>query len=589
MSLMDELSRRGVIRAAAMYIAVAWGGTEILVFLTEALWSEQDAVPIRKHLAIAFVAGFPAVLYLSWTRDLGLRARRFAAAGAIVVVLVGLLVWISPGRLAQTRNAFDDALHRQLASFDARSIAVLPFINIGTASDDTYFGEGIAEELLNLLARVPDLKITSRTSSFQVARRDMALPEIAVALGVRHILEGSVRRSGKRLRITAQLIDAATDRHLWSQTYDRELTDIFEVQDDIAASITKNLQFEIDNIAPPTATTASSAAYDLFLKGRAALHARSGESIRDAMNYFEEALAIDDTFAPAHAGLAQLHFISQVYLQVPPDVANSRARAASATALRLDPNNVDALLVSAVLASDTGDFLRGVELLQLALRLQPGNAQAHQWYGEAMAILGFPSAARHSVRKALDLNPLAGSTNTVRAKVAAYFTDDEMLFEAARQADALGARLAPMLLALHYFRVGDTARFGQEIARLYEVLGLDAHAAKLIAAAAGGEISNSELVTELDALGLGQSPLIARELSLLGLHRDAMQAMYRDNTVHTSFASDVWLPENYKLRALPEFLGFARTIGYVDYWRANGLPEVCLADEPEAFCADVLH
>ena len=206
-----------------------------------------------------------------------------------------------------------------------------------------------------------------------------------------------------------------------------------------------------------------------------------------------------------------------------------------------------------------------------------------------MAILGFPSAARHSVRKALDLNQLAGSTNTVRAKVAAYFTDDEMLFEAARQADALGARLAPMLLALHYFRVGDTARFGQEIARLYEVLGLDAHAAKLIAAAAGGEISNSELVTELDALGLGQSPLIARELSLLGLHRDAMQAMYRDNTVHTSFASDVWLPENYELRALPEFLGFARTIGYVDYWRANGLPEVCLADEPEAFCADVLH
>jgi adenylate cyclase len=586
---MDELGRRGVIRAAAMYIAVAWGGTEILVFLTEALWTEQGTAPIRKHLAIAFVAGFPAVLYLSWTRDLGRRARRFAAAGAISVVLVGLLVWISPARLAPTSEALNEAQHRQLAGLNARSIAVLPFISIGNANENTYFGEGVAEELLNLLARVPDLKVTSRTSSFQLARKDMALPKIALALGVRHILEGSVRRSGKRLRITAQLIDATTDRHVWSETYDRELTDIFEVQDDIASSITQSLQFEIDTIAPTIMTTASSVAYDLFLKGRAALRARSEQSIREAMSYFEEALVNDNTFAPAHAGLAQLHVISPVYLHVPRDAANSRARTASATALRLDPNNVDALLVSAVLAIEAGNSLQGVELFQLALRLQPGNAQAHQWHGETMAQLGFPSAARHSVQKALELNPLAGSTNTVRAKVAAYFTDDEMLFEAARQADALGARMAPMFLALHYFRVGDAARFGHEISRLYEVQGLDARAAKLIASVAAGEISNADLINELDTLGLRQSPLIARELSLLGLHRDAMQAMFGDNTIHTSYASDVWLPENYELRALPEFPEVTRKLGYVDYWRANGLPEVCTAREAETFCADVLR
>jgi TolB-like protein len=588
MSLFDELSRRGVIRAAAMYIAVAWGGTEILVFLAEALWSEQDAAPIRKYLAIAFVAGFPAVVYLSWARDLGRRSRRFAAAGAIAITLIGLLVWISPDRATPMPDLLSDTQHRQLTGIDARSIAVLPFISIGNASENTYFGEGIAEELLNLLARVPNLKVTSRTSSFQLARKDMALPQIALALGVRHILEGSVRRSGKRLRITAQLIDAATDRHVWSETYDRELTDIFEVQDDIASSITQSLQLEIDNIAPTTVTTASSLAYDLFLKGRAALHTRSEESIREAMNYFREALANDATFAPAHAGLAQLHVISPVYLQVPRDVANSRARTASATALRLDPNNVDALLVSAVLAGESGDFLQSVELFQLALRLKPGNAQAHQWHGEAMAQLGFPSAARHSLRKALELNPLAGSTNTVRAKVAAYFTDDEMLFEAARQADAFGARMAPMFLALHYFRIGDVARFGSEIARLYEVVDVDARAAKLITSAAAGEISNADLITELDTLGLRQSPLIARELALLGLHRDAMRAMFRDNAIHTSYASDVWLPENYELRALPEFPEFTKTLGWVDYWRTNGLPEVCTASEPEAFCAEVL-
>lgn len=586
MSPIEELNRRGVIRAAAMYIAVAWGGTEILVFLADALWSEQASSPVRKYLAIAFVAGFPAVLYLSWTRDLGRGARRFVAAGVIVVLLIGTLVWISPDRHGPSEGG---PRHQQLSGLDARSIAVLPFISIGGESENTYFGEGIAEELLNLLARVPDLKVTSRTSSFQLARKQTALPEIALLLGVRHILEGSVRRSGKRIRVTAQLIDAATDEHVWSQTYDRELTDIFKVQDDIASSITQSLQIEIDNIAPPVAITTSSMAYDLFLKGRAALHTRSGESIREAMQYFEEALAIDDLFAPAHAGLAQLHFISQVYLNVPPETANARARAASAAALRLDPNNVDALLVSAVLFSESGDHFRGIELFQLALRLQPGNAQAHQWHGEAMALLGFRSAARHSISKALELNPLAGSTNTVRAKIAAHFTDDEMLYESARQADALNARLAPMFLALHFFRAGDIERFGREITRQYAVLGTDARVARLITAAAANEISSDELLGELDELGLRQSPLIARELSLLGLHEDAMLAMYRDNTVQTNFISDIWLPENDGLRALPAFLELAENRGFADYWRVNGLPDVCATDVPETFCAKILR
>jgi hypothetical protein len=117
---------------------------------------------------------------------------------------------------------------------------------------------------------------------------------------------------------------------------------------------------------------------------------------------------------------------------------------------------------------------------------------------------------------------------------------------------------------------------------------VDARAAKLITSAAAGEISNADLITELDTLGLRQSPLIARELALLGLHRDAMRAMFRDNAIHTSYASDVWLPENYELRALPEFPEFTKTLGWVDYWRTNGLPEVCTASEPEAFCAEVL-
>jgi TolB-like protein len=241
MAIIEELNRRGVIRAAALYVAIAWGGTEILVFLIDALQGEQFAEPVRKYLAILFIAGFPVAMYLAWTRDLGLRARRVVAAGAMAAVLVALLIWLVPEPEPEP-SPVPGAAETGFADINPNSIAVLPFVNMSGEGDNTYFSQGISEELLNVLARIPGLKVSSRTSSFHFAGRDVSLREIASRLAVRHILEGSVRKSGNTVRITAQLIDASTDAHLWSDTYDREVLDTFAVQGEIAEEIVGQLQ-----------------------------------------------------------------------------------------------------------------------------------------------------------------------------------------------------------------------------------------------------------------------------------------------------------------------------------------------------------
>ena len=306
MAIIEELNRRGVIRAAALYVAIAWGGTEILVFLIDALQGEQVAGPFRKYLAILFIAGFPVAMYLAWTRDLGLRARRVVAAGAMAAVLVGLLIWLVPEPSpapGKTEASFND--------INPKSIAVLPFVNMSDDADNIYFSQGLSEELLNVLARLPGLKVSSRTSSFHFAGRDVPLQEIAAQLAVRHILEGSVRKSGNTVRITAQLIDAQTDTHLWSDTYDREVLDTFAVQGEIAEEIVGQLELTLNEPVQTKRPTEVEEAYDKYLRGWHFLRQSwAAENMAKAAEYFTAAIELDPEYAQAHAMLLSLIHIS---------------------------------------------------------------------------------------------------------------------------------------------------------------------------------------------------------------------------------------------------------------------------------------
>jgi TolB-like protein/Flp pilus assembly protein TadD len=403
MAITEELNRRGVVRAAALYVAIAWGGTEILVFLIDALQGGQVAEPVRKYLAILFIAGFPVVMYLAWTRDLGLRARRIVAAGAMAAVLVALLIWLIPGPPAKP-----DATALQFADINPKSIAVLPFVNMSGDEDNTYFSHGMSEELLNVLTRIPGLKVSSRTSSFHFAGLDVPLREIAAKLAVRHILEGSVRRSGNSVRITAQLIDAETDTHLWSKTYDRDVLDTFAVQGEIAAEIAGELQLNLVIPIRSGRPTENEEAFDKYLRGWHFM--RQGWSRDDflaARKYFAESVELDPEFAQAHALLSLTETSLGNFRHLAPKDVFPAAYASASAALALDETSPEAHIAMGWLAlSYQYDWEKAAEEFRRAIELAPSNFIGYNGLSFALQTGGRLDEALAASKRVFELDPM---------------------------------------------------------------------------------------------------------------------------------------------------------------------------------------
>ena len=223
--------------------------------------------------------------------------------------------------------------------FPGKSIAVLPFINMSSESGEDYFGDGFAEEILNALSALKDLKVAGRTSAFQFNRKNTDIREIGEKLGVNTVLEGSVRKQGKRLRVTVQLINVEDGFHLWSEKYDRNTDDIFAIQDEVASAVTERLKvtlLENDKVRIKKTPTKNTEAYELYLKGRFYVNKR-GASIATGIHYFERAIAMDPEFALAHTGYADANLMAAFYGLVPSKEVIYKAKQAAETALALDP------------------------------------------------------------------------------------------------------------------------------------------------------------------------------------------------------------------------------------------------------------
>ena len=287
MSLYAELQQRKVIKVGAAYLVAGWLAVQAASIGFPAF--EAPGWALRVFIFIVLL-GFPVALVLAWmlvVTPQGVQVEKapfgnkriLAIAAALAALAIG---WCLRGMPA-TREAGEDL----------RSIAVLPFVNMSGEEDNEYFSDGISEEILNVLARTPDLRVAARTSSFAYKGQAREIPDIARDLEVRMVLEGSVRRQGERVRITAQLIDASNGFHLWSQTYDRELKDIFAIQDEIAQAIAKELDLKMggapgSSTAPEPASTPATdlAAYDLYLKGLTLWQARGAANLYEAERLF---------------------------------------------------------------------------------------------------------------------------------------------------------------------------------------------------------------------------------------------------------------------------------------------------------------
>jgi len=460
-----ELKRRKVFKVAAVYGAGAFIILQAADILGQGLRLPESFLPF---ITAVVLLGFPLALMLAWAFDVtpgGVQRTGAAAEGEIegilaqpassrwpaglmalagVVALVAGAWWV--GRQSAPEMAADTAQEPpaevQLAFVDPSedprpSIAVLPFADMSRESDQEYFSDGITEEILNTLAKIHDLRVSARTSAFAYKNVQRDLREVGQELGVAYLLEGSVRKDGDQLRITAQLIDVASDSHLWSDKYDRTLDNVFQIQSEIAEAIADALTVPLglsegESLVTPTADLE---AYDLYLAGRARMRER-GSSVLEAVDLFADAVARDSSWAPAWAGLAESQALVPFYMGSPDDsvlwAADSvlwarqldAAELAATTALALDPNNASATIALANVRRDRWDFEAAETDYLRALSLDPDNVEVHQQYAEHLSYQGRSAEALQASRRALALD-----RSPVRLNVAAYVARENRLYQ----------------------------------------------------------------------------------------------------------------------------------------------------------------
>jgi adenylate cyclase len=302
---------------------------------------------------------------------------------------------------------------------DEASVAVLPFLNMSPEHENDYFGDGMTEELTNALTQVAGLRVASRTSAFAFKGKDLDLREIGTRLGVRSVVEGSVRKVGNRLRITVQLVDAANGFHLWSQAFDRTISDVFTLQEEISQAILRALPLKTENrpgaslVRPPTPVVE---AYTLYLRGRHFALKRTVESLQTAIDYFEQAIELDPEYALAHAGIGECYTLRgfEEFGDLPPSEAMPRAKAALERALTLDSRLAEGHACRGMLAFlFEHDWARGERSFQQSIELKPGYSLAHAWYSLFLSAMGRQDEALTRINHAEQLDPLSVPIQTV--------------------------------------------------------------------------------------------------------------------------------------------------------------------------------
>ena len=412
MSLFAELKRRNVFRVAVAYLVFGWFVLQIGDVLFPALHLPEWVITL---VAVLLAMGFIPALIVSWVYELtpeGLKresevdpsksiapqsARRLNVITVAMLALVAGLVlfdrlWpeetVGDGDSADTSSQLADQPSTADAGPHEYSIAVLAFADMSDTQDQEYFSDGISEELLNRLAKIKDFRVAGRTSSFAFKGQHDDLRAIGEKLNVATVLEGSVRKAGNQLRITAQLVNVEDGYHLWSETYDRELDNVFAIQDEIAESVVTALQLALlgtaEAIELQPQATANTGAYELYLKGRYQLYKRRPETLRQALVLFRQAIELDPDYVPAYAGLSDA-LMFQLYQGYVTDQTESIAEADSVLerALSLDPGNAEAQRCGAQdppasLAARTQELMD--DLVQLFAMLAPRSVATNGGY-----------------------------------------------------------------------------------------------------------------------------------------------------------------------------------------------------------------
>ena len=423
MNFISELKRRNVIRMAGLYLVGAWLITQVAATLLPVFeapgWVMKTIVGI---LALGFI---PAMIF-AWVFELtpqGLKrdaevapeqsiapqtARKMERSILLIFAIALVFFAFDKFYLAPKRDAalLAGTVHTATASDTPRSIAVLAFDDLSAEGDQAYLAEGMSEELLNLLARIDGLKVAARTSSFKFKDGNADIGEIGRALKVDAVLEGSVRKSGDQVRITAQLIRVSDGFHIWSNSYDRKLDNIFVVQDEIATAIVAALRLELDADAPAVRIV-NVAAYEHYLQGRLLAREPIRANLLAAVARYEQAIAIDPGFAAPYSGMAESWVMLADYGGVPRSEAFPRAEKAARRALEIDPQSAEALTAMALLRDLDNDYAGASTAFEAALQANPSYVPAYNLYADMLRDRGDTRRMLEMQQRAAELDPLS--------------------------------------------------------------------------------------------------------------------------------------------------------------------------------------
>ena len=628
MSLIDELKRRNVIRMAGLYLVGSW----LIVQVTGTLLPVFDAPSwVLKTLVGLLAVGLVPALIFSWVfeltpdgikRDAEVEPNRTVAVQTtrrldrmiIAVLLLALTYFgfdkfvLAPRHeaslIASMTHVDQEALKtsgnnsapaRSSDAIDRKSVAVLPFTDLSPAHDQEYFSDGMAEEILNALAQVKDLKVAGRTSSFFFKGKNEDLRAIGKTLGVANVLEGSVRKQDDKVRITAQLIRSADGIHLWSESYDGDLRDVFELQERIARAITDQLKVvlagEQKTRLVPVATT-NPEAYALYLQATAIFNRRDGAHFPDAIADLKEAIRLDPKYARAHARLASFYAIANNYDNTY-DLAEAQANAEreARVAIDLDTTIGEPYAALGVFHEYRREWAAARESLEHAVTLDPSDATATFWLGLSQYDAGYRKLGIASVDRALAIDPLLPNALSWRAFFYLEAGDRESARRMAQRSADQGLAPAEIQLALlahaegrnsdaiaHYTRgtrstlngfpegtsaVLAQAVFGDAASRAKAVAMIDAYlATRPKTVSAGAPWALLQLAEPARALALVEDPQTSND---------------------TLFMVWLWSSHGTVARTLAQFPEFARKTKLTQIWEKYGAPDDCERKGPDDY------
>ncbi len=611
MAFLAELKRRNVIRMAGLYLVGAWLITQVagtvLPMFEAPNW-------IARSIVVLLMIGFIPALVIAWVFELtpeGLKrdseipeAQSIAPQTArkmersILVLLAIALAFfcfdkffLAPKREANlvsvATQAATEKAARQEKSENEKSVAVLAFENRSADKNNEYFSDGVAEEILNSLAKVKDLKVAGRTSSFFFKGKNESLDKIGKTLGVAHVLEGSVRKQGNQLRITAQLIRVNDGFQLWSETFDGTDADIFALQENIARQVTGELKVALNagqqNQLIDAGTT-SPEAYALYLKATDIFNRRDTAQYQDALTALQRALALDPKYARAHSRLATLYATLGAYMDIDYGQTNTKAIAEANAALAFDPSLAEPhAVLGLTYGKQRGGYLRSREEFERAIALDPNDVNSNFWYGLSLVMTGYREAGIARLEHALSIDPMM--PNIVRWRGLMYFLDGdldnaELYLNRARSSGLLFAERELSYIAFQRGDVATAIRKWSDGTRGLQNT-LPPGSTEIIANGIYGDTqAKSRAQALLDDVLAQAKPrstgMIPLSLLMLGKPERALSAVLKLPDIDNSdFFARLWSPNGMQARALPEFPAFLQKTGLVALWDQHGAPDIC--------------